>query len=315
MSTDNSEILNLLINTGAPSVQCARYVTVVSYAVQVYDWLICLNDEVRYVHKSRWTSIKIAYLICRYFPLFVFPFYIWGWVGNHPISVCAKVVQPLHILLCLFPFFAQAVFIIRTYAFTGSRKRVLAFLVAFWMALLGFYLYVHSTQWSVALNLQEFIGDTACFGTDVPQEGEEIDWKQCKWDASFMLCLFLFDCIMTGMVFAHAIRSQGMFGPLGKLFVAQGLIAFVVLSVMNLATAIIGFTSDQRWHGLSILSGQLSNIVACRLILMLRRGTDPTATTQLGNDTKLLRDEIRRMEVVGIGELKSDHDQSIESWD
>jgi len=51
---------------------------------------------------------------------------------------------------------------------------------------------------------------------------------------------------------------------------------------------------------------------------MLRRRVDPTATTQVQNQSHLLRDAIgqfAREERVVVGDAKRDHDRPIERWD
>jgi len=304
--SDASQILGRII-TAAVSVQFARQIAVAAYALQVYEWLICFSDEYLYVHKARWTSLKLAYLLCRYFPLFFFPAYIWLYVGNHPLSVCAKVLCPLHIFHAFFPLFAQPVIMIRTYAFTGRNKFILAFLVACWIAIVGCILWIESKAKKPLVELHLLFGDTACF----PSGGDKMRIPL----ALYHLGVFFFDFLMTAIVFIHCIRFRTLWGPLGKAFVVQGLIAFVAMSALNLAIAVMFFNPVRTWQGLSICGGIASDIIACRLILTLRRRGDPAATTQVRNDSQLIQDALGRLSAAENIAVDADRNQPIEGWD
>jgi hypothetical protein len=92
--------------------------------------------------------------------------------------------------------------------------------------------------------------------------------------------------------------------------------AFLVLSATSLATAIAYLSPDPNWDSMIILHVILSDIIACRLILMLRRQVNPTPTTQDRKRSRLVRDAIGRLEVLeNIAIEASDQNQVIEGWD
>jgi len=281
--------------------QFARYATVATYAFQVYEWLICFSDEYLYVHKARWTSVKIAYLTCRYYPLIIMAMFLWAWIGNHPASVCREVVKPLYILLPFCITFAQVVFIIRTYAFTGRNKFILAFLVASWMPILGTLLWILITEYRFIPELELF-GDGPCFADNKTN-------PKFSTNAASALATFIFESLMTAIVVVHCIRFRTMRIPFAKLFVEQGLTTYVIMASLHLFMALVLFTP---YEGLVILHGPASAIIACRLILMFRRRTDPTLTTHIP-----LQDRRSYVgESVSINDTQSDgYDQLIERWD
>jgi len=51
--------------------------------------------------------MKILYILCRYYPFFVWILISWAYVGNHSWDVCSRVVHPVHALLapCVSVFF------------------------------------------------------------------------------------------------------------------------------------------------------------------------------------------------------------------
>jgi hypothetical protein len=54
------------------------------------------------VHRGPWNSVKVAYLMCRYYPLLLWPIFVWSWVGNHPPEYCARLIHPLYCLVIPF---------------------------------------------------------------------------------------------------------------------------------------------------------------------------------------------------------------------
>jgi hypothetical protein len=299
------------------AIQIVRYVAVAAYAIHVYEWLICFSDEYLYIHKARWTSVKAAYLICRYFPLFVWPVYLWAWVGDHTASVCAIVVKPLFPMLAFFPAFAQAVFVIRTYAFTGRSKFILAFLVACWSAILGTILWVYTTKFSLIDDWINLVGPSGCFAANKTASTHvAFSHTTLEANAVYLICSFVFELLMTAIVFFHCIRYRSMRGRLGKSFVVHGLMAFVILSATNLATAIAFLSPDPKWDSMNIMNSLLSDLIACRLILMLRRQVNPSATIQDRKRSRLVRDAIGRLEVMeNVAIEASRQNQVIEGWD
>jgi len=305
MSGDQVEnLLPLIVKLGF-AFQLARYSTIAVHVIQVYDWLLCLSDEYLASHKARWTSVKVAYLFCRYYPLFIVPINIWGWVGNHPLSVCIKVWRQPIILLSVCPMLAQGVFLIRTYAFAGRNKFILAFLFACWTALLvtvlriPFANYIFFDEWHI------LFGDGGCFWTH----------EAFNAHALFYLFTFLFDSLMTAIVLVQCIRFRGMRGQVGKVFVQQGLIAYLVLSAMNLTTAIGFFGPDRRFDSLAVVQTVTSNVIACRLILMLKRQADPTQQRAYSESIRypVIQEEVTQSTL--IDDASSHHNQPIEHWD
>lgn len=64
-----------------------------------------IRDEyvVLQVHRAkRWSSIKAAYLLCRYYPLIVCPVIMWAYLGNYTATSCERVVRPVNALLTPF---------------------------------------------------------------------------------------------------------------------------------------------------------------------------------------------------------------------
>ncbi|KIJ64636.1 hypothetical protein HYDPIDRAFT_167906 [Hydnomerulius pinastri MD-312] len=98
------------------------------------------------IHQEAWTKMKVAYIICRYYPLVVFPFNLWGFVGDHDLSTCYQVVHLLYLALIPLQVSPQqnahtegprvaVIMLLRAYAFTGRRKSLLVIFSATFLVL------------------------------------------------------------------------------------------------------------------------------------------------------------------------------------
>ena len=48
------------------------------------------------VYPAPWNAVKVAYLFCRYYPLAIAPFHLWGLVGDHEQNVCESTYKILY---------------------------------------------------------------------------------------------------------------------------------------------------------------------------------------------------------------------------
>ncbi|KAH9054018.1 Rft protein-domain-containing protein [Lactarius deliciosus] len=65
-------------------------------AICFYDWVISLDQEVAFIYPAPWNGVKTAYIFCRYYPMAIAPFHLWGVVGNHEESVCESYYHVLY---------------------------------------------------------------------------------------------------------------------------------------------------------------------------------------------------------------------------
>jgi hypothetical protein len=129
-------------------VAVGRYSIISAYAICFYDWITSLDQEVALIYPAPWNIVKAAYLFCRCYPMAVAPFHLWGLIGDHEQHTC----EPYYHLLyfCAMPTMLSAQFILmlRTYAFSGRKKPVLAVLSIAFFALVGAIIWVVSKELS-----------------------------------------------------------------------------------------------------------------------------------------------------------------------
>ncbi|KAJ8515366.1 hypothetical protein ONZ45_g7200 [Pleurotus djamor] len=285
---------NTILATASYALTIGQYSTVAVYAVQVYEWLLNLSEEVELIHQAHWSSMKIAYMICRYVPLLTCPVYLWAWLRDHPPELCAKVVHPLYGFLTCYQLSAQGVMLIRTYAFTGRKLSVLLMLLACYLAVMGTEIWLFSSRFVFPEELYVAFGTSGCFANDAgAQSGSLFDPHRVAIQSGCVLLgIFLLDVIMTATIIVHCIRIRSTQGALGKAFLAQGLVAFLVMSAVNLPSAVLYLRGDRLYNGLGLPYLFLSDVMACRLILLLRRKVTPTESDLLDEQSRIVREAL-----------------------
>ncbi|TFK40193.1 hypothetical protein BDQ12DRAFT_734205, partial [Crucibulum laeve] len=292
------------------TVEEVRYGFCAAYAVQIFEWLILLDQEIATIHQRRWSSVKWAYLLCRYYPLFVWPILLWAYVLNQKYELCTRVGQPIHALLLPYICCSQAVMIMRAYAFSDRHKAVLAVLLPLYAILVGTSIWMFCTN--LVLPSPETFPDyfrvfkeTGCF----PDYSSKI--------MGLRLGLVMIAAVTTDLtslcvvlVFCRIRHGQT---ALGKYFTIQGLGAFACAFAVNLPTVVFYFLYDfpsmlesitidnnprYRSHTSHTAVGLpfailIPNTIACRVILQLRWKTSPTDTQLERRNSRMIRNALR----------------------
>jgi len=90
--------------------------------------------------------------------------------------------------------------------------------------------------------------------------------------------------------------------------------AYLFITGLNFGVAVKFILPDPKLDGLGVFSLVLNPLVACRLILMLRRRVDPTTTTEDRKGSADVRDAVAQLQAAENDEEEGDHDRKIESW-
>ncbi|KAH8992546.1 hypothetical protein EDB86DRAFT_1479677 [Lactarius hatsudake] len=279
-----------LLVSGLNALADWRYSMIAAYVVCFYDWVISLDQEVALIYPAPWNAVKAAYLFCRYYPMAIAPFHLWGLVGNHEESVCESYYHVLY--ACAMPTLLSAQFILmlRTYAFSGRKTRVLVVLSITYLGLASVIIWVLSKE----LTLAPFFHVTkrnACFAiSDEPNiavlAANELYGTRVPAPIAYHMGMIsvlatFFDFLNMFVVLWYWVRGRDTFGPLGKSFLKQGMLVYVVMTSLN-TLAICSFLSTYLVrHGLaatSLFANILPSPLACRLVLMLRQKASPTET-------------------------------------
>ncbi|KAF8075208.1 hypothetical protein FPV67DRAFT_1777900 [Lyophyllum atratum] len=266
----------------------ARYAIVAVYCLQLYEWFATARQEVELVHSSRWTSVKVAYLLCRYYTLLIWPVVIYAYVGDHTFKLCSHLGAPVHALLAPCQLFPQAVMLMRAYAFCGRDKRILALLLVCYGGLAAVDIWSFFTHITI---LPEFVfiivGNTGCY----PYYGKGYMGFRIGYS---MLAATLMDLVSLGIVLLYCFRHNTRQISLARYFVHQGLLSFGLIVVVNVATAGVFFDQDSPHNGLGLpFILIVSNLIACHRILDLRRKVMPTDSQIAMQHSEIVREGLR----------------------
>ncbi|KDR80847.1 hypothetical protein GALMADRAFT_241325 [Galerina marginata CBS 339.88] len=247
-----------------------------------------MEQEVRLIHKASWTSIKTLYLCCRYYPLCVWFFVMWAYVGDHDWETCDRTARIVHALLAPYQFFSQAVMVMRAFAFTGRNRRIFILLGMCYLGLVGVDLWAFCTYFDTIPPIgYALLGGTGCFPNYVDAViGLRIGYS--------MLAATLMDLLSLVVVVVHCFRSRwDRDVPLARYFVNQGLTAFAFVTVVNVATAVLYFRPPAYHNGIGLpMILVVSNLVACRMILQLRGQVTPTQTELSRRHSSIVRNAL-----------------------
>ncbi|KAI9430245.1 hypothetical protein H4582DRAFT_1530074 [Lactarius indigo] len=268
-----------------------RYSLIAAYAVCFYDWIISLDQEVAFIYPASWNVVKAAYLFCRYYPLVIAPFHFWGLLADHEQHVCESYYRVL--FACTIPTILSAQFILmlRTYAFSGRKKIVLAILSITLFGLFSVLIWVVCKHLTLSL-LFVVVKRTSCFaisdqpnfflGAAGPVHGANLGQSPFAYHLGMISILTaLFDGLNMFIVVRHCIRERGTFGPIGQSFLKQGVLVYVITTSLNMLTIGTFFSSRLMHEAKGVgpwFAYILPSALSCRLVLMLRRKASPTET-------------------------------------
>ncbi|KAG8825882.1 hypothetical protein FRC19_010277 [Serendipita sp. 401] len=269
----------LLIGTAT---RVVRYVNYASFTFMVWDMLLTLPDEVKYIWKARWTVIKVVFLSNRY----VTPIIL---IGNlYTISGQAKDLSDQRLVPSVLTTFEQVslalvalIIILRLHAIWQAGKRSLYLLVGIW---------VSGTAASIGMLIQTFFVH------------KRLIYHETKINICFTLVpnlwyLWLPDVIMHGFLItflvykAIATPRSSQTRMLGVLY-ADGIIYYTVTTVAILTALLTWRVASYVWIGLPLYScWMILNVAMSRLLLSLKS----TQAVHLYQSRRRYEDRIKRI--------------------
>ncbi|KAH9029942.1 hypothetical protein EDB85DRAFT_2290658 [Lactarius pseudohatsudake] len=269
-----------------------------------------LDQEVALIHPAPWTAVKAAYLVCRYYPMAIAPFHLWGLVGDHEQHVCES--SYLALFACAVPTLMSAQFILmlRTYAFSWRKKWVLVVLSITYFGLIGVMIWVICKKLTLA-PIFLILERGGCFAiSDEPsitailasvlQGASAAPVPIAHHMGIISILATLFDCLNMLAVVWHCVRERGTLGTLGKSILKQGIMFYVAMTALNVLTIGTFFSSYLVVHGLGssfAFAYTLPSALSCRLVLMLRRKASPTETKLRGEHSLMVDDALEMIAV------------------
>ncbi|KAH7107933.1 hypothetical protein BKA62DRAFT_1109 [Auriculariales sp. MPI-PUGE-AT-0066] len=233
----------------------SRSAHVAAYTLTVFEWLLCLPQEVKLIHKSRWTPAKAAYLFSRYFPLFTYPIVMWVQIAEHTKEECSNIYKLPMYLAVPNNFVAEILLTLRTYALTGGNKTIFGGLLGLLSSMIIYLL------WMISVKTSQMPGGMACF--PIPN-GHKM------YLTSPFVCMVAYDTLVTGIFIYFAMKAVRLRLAIAdqvlKTLVREGFIYFICISAVNIINVGFNLQSNVAMAtGAVPLSLLMCNVLACRL--------------------------------------------------
>ncbi|KAF5385071.1 hypothetical protein D9615_001257 [Tricholomella constricta] len=242
------------------------------YAVVIWDWIISLPREYRFVWRTHWTPVKIAYWVIT-----VVPYLLYCFVVDHPLATCERIFRIPVALAMWNQVGSQSVLLIRTYAFFNRNVYILLFLLSALSGVIAYQLYVDTTQMLLLPFAKPPFDSGPCLPMSKPHSAHLL---------GFFIAPLLFDTVVTAMTVWKAFtirrRNGGPNSRLIQTFLREGVFYYILISIANLINGIFYLQPRQIISAINIpLSVMLGPVLACRLILDLReRGSETVSHSE-----------------------------------
>lgn len=247
------------------------------YAVVVWDWIMSVGREYRFIWKTHWTPVKAAYLFCRYWVLAVVPYLLYCFVTDHARETCDRIYKIPVALAMWNQVASESILLIRTYAFFNRNTYILIFLISSMAGVAAYQLYVDTTQMLLLPFVKPPFDRGPCLPMSKPHSAHLL---------GFFIAPLGFDTMVTFMTIIKAVyirkRNGGPNSRLIQTFIREGVFYYIMISIANLVNGVFYLQPKQVMSAINIpLSVMMGPLLACRLILDLReRGSETVSHSE-----------------------------------
>ncbi|KAJ7152341.1 hypothetical protein C8R46DRAFT_1121092 [Mycena filopes] len=109
----------------ATRLQAVKYFDTAATAILVFDYCITFNLEYTLIWPSRWSLTKILYVLSRYPAFFDVPLVLYYLTPTVSLEHCAQLNTAIAAGNIFGIAVAEAIFVLRTYALSGRRRKIL----------------------------------------------------------------------------------------------------------------------------------------------------------------------------------------------
>ncbi|EIM79317.1 uncharacterized protein STEHIDRAFT_126547 [Stereum hirsutum FP-91666 SS1] len=260
-------------------VKVAQIYVASTTSVLVWDWLVCLPQEWRYIWKADWTAIKVLYLMVRYYTFVVLVVTDVWFFADWSEASCAKNLRVLPGIAVVIDVCVELVLALRVYALYGRSTRILMFLGVMMAGFTGVMIAVPIMAFDYT-RLPSWPGP--CLVTGKPSAAGP------KFIIAFYASPMAVDFTLTALTLWRGLRVKrhGSASGLMNVFIKDGLFYFVAISSLNLINVIFFVQPNVLIESINApMSIQLSTVLSCRLILNLRAIRDRAPTVNKFSNT------------------------------
>ncbi|KAF8148278.1 hypothetical protein B0H34DRAFT_737686 [Crassisporium funariophilum] len=252
--------------------QLVTFFVVAACSMFLWDYLITLGMEVELVWSSKWTSIKVLYIVQRYLPFIDMFYFTLQYQFGHNLSTtdCRRIASAVGYLYNVGFASSELLLALRAWAVWHHNRRLAVIMgvayVLFWLPDFGYmYLFLRSVQFGTP----PYPGFIGCWVT----KGNPIlayCWLVLiVWDA-FVLVLMAIPGIKTYMRTVHPNRL-GTHETLQDIIYRDGLIFYIYLFILSTIQIIVIWTLPTDY--ILVLAGLercSHSVLSSRVLLHIR---------------------------------------------
>ncbi|KAG2082582.1 hypothetical protein BD769DRAFT_1683099 [Suillus cothurnatus] len=195
-----------------------------------YDYICSLHEEWTYLLQSRWTKVKVLYIIARYVPFFIAMDLYLTMAPNENVNKCQISINTATSLSLISLTCSECFFVLRTYALWNKNIIIL-------VAMLSSLLAVTATSSVVAFT---------AIVTTYPTASTTLGCHQTSGSFSFFIpftLLFVFQLVLVSLTLVCVIRSwRSAKGPLYAILLKHNIFYYacgLLLSTINVLVPVV----------------------------------------------------------------------------
>jgi len=248
-------------------------VNVVSLTILVYDYCLVLSSEVDLVWKSKWSIVKVLYLLTRYPAFSDTALSVYESLGPVALENCWA-INAAGTWSTLFGIsVAEVILVLRTAALWGNNKKILWSLSLVLAALVIICMVFQS----LFLNSQ----------TAKPPPFPSISGCNLVGGNPIVIFNFIFlimfeIAILVLTTYRWFKRFKGSANPLVATLYRDGIVFFVCLSLISLGNVLILSLGPDEYHALiTPFQRVMHSVLSCRILLNLREANRKSKANRL----------------------------------
>ncbi|GAA5897935.1 hypothetical protein JCM6882_005116 [Rhodosporidiobolus microsporus] len=250
------------------SLQLFASLTVVWFGIVIWDTLATLHLEYRYVWRAKWSWLKVAFLINRWWTSVCVTLAMLMVKGHISPSLCSKIAifHPIGALIIILA--CDCILSIRIYALYNGTRKILWTLVVLLMTEASVMAFVTSKSEAVVVP-REWLAPVGYYGCAVRQRN---NLAPLFWGGSL---LFEVTCLALFLHRIVALRRKSGSLPILTILFRHGVFYFLIVFLSGIINIVLLVQPNEAWQVFNPpASVALISLMASRLVLSLHAHKD-----------------------------------------
>jgi len=246
----------------------------------LYDWCLCIGEEVDLIWRSKWSIPKVMYIFSRYFAVVELWITIVGLAGGVPFHLCRSFILLQLIGLPLLSFSSNYVLCLRLEALYSDCPIFVKVVYTVWLLefTIGFLFSVIYAATLELLPSGSLFNLPLCLGKNPSQV-----FLTAPWVLSTSLSLFFFVAMMARVIYSYKVDKL-LPTPLMTRFIKDGSVFFFMdFAVLIVAACITLIIKNLLSEVAAQWVSTIYSIVGSRLVLNIRKAAIRLQRGELSN--------------------------------